>query len=152
LLNDPYLSGTAFNDGWDLIANDIIFDRFTEKKLFIYYSHEHPDHFSIPFLKSIEVKKRKEITIIFQKTLDARVKSFCEKEGFTVKELADKKRWEFAENFSITVGKVPFYDSWALIEIDNKKILNANDCILESPEIKGTESRDYHFYYFKNGS
>ena len=65
LLNDPYMSGTAFNDGWDLIVNDVVFDRFSEKNLFIYYSHEHPDHFSIPFLKSIERKNRKEITIIF---------------------------------------------------------------------------------------
>ncbi len=134
LLNDPYLCGTAFNDGWDLIANDIVFNKFMGKKLFIFYSHEHPDHFSIPFLKSIEPEKRKGITIIFQMTRDSRVKSFCEKEGFTVKELAHKKRWRLAENFFITVGQVPFYDSWALIEIDNKKILNANDCILETPD------------------
>ena len=134
ILSYPYLSGTAFNDGWDLIVNDVVFDNFTEKKLFIYYSHEHPDHFSIPFLKSIEGEKRKEITIIFQKTRDGRVKSFLEKEGFAVKELEDKKRWEFSENSYITIGQVPFYDSWALIEIDNKKILNANDCILETPD------------------
>jgi UDP-MurNAc hydroxylase len=134
LLSDPYLSGTAFNDGWDLIVNDVVFDKFTEKKLFIYYSHEHPDHFSIPFLKLIEAEKRKEITILFQKTHDGRVKSFLEKEGFVVKELGDKKRWEFSNNFYITIGKVPFYDSWALIEVGNQKILNANDCILETPD------------------
>ncbi len=134
LLNDPYLGGTAFNDGWDLIVNDVVFDRFEDKKLFIYYSHEHPDHFSIPFLKSIEVKMRKKVTVLFQKTRDGRVKSFLEKEGFCVQELDNKKRVEFSKNFFITIGQVPFYDSWALIEIDNKKILNANDCILETPD------------------
>ena len=35
LLNDPYLSGTAFNDGWDLIVNDIEFN-FDTKKKFLY--------------------------------------------------------------------------------------------------------------------
>ena len=134
LLNDPYLSGTAFNDGWDLIVNDIVFERFSEKKLFIYYSHEHPDHFSVPFLKQIKSENRKDITIIFQKTQDGRVKSFLEKEGFSVLELRNRERLELSKDFFITIGQVPFYDSWALIEIDGKKILNTNDCILETPD------------------
>lgn len=134
LLNDPYLSGTAFNDGWDLIVNNVVFDRFLGKKLFIYYSHEHPDHFSIPFLKSINKDIREGITIIFQKTRDGRVRSFLEKEGFAVLELQDKERYEFFPGFFITIGQVPFYDSWALFELEGKKILNANDCILETPD------------------
>ena len=134
LLNDPYLSGTAFNDGWDLIVNNIEFDRFSEKQLFIYYSHEHPDHFSIPFLKSISKEIRRDITIVFQKTRDGRVKSFLQKEGFSVLELANKARTQISKDFFITIGQVPFYDSWALIEVNGKKILNANDCILETPD------------------
>ena len=35
LLNDPDLSGTAVNDGWDLIVNDIEFN-FDTKKKFLY--------------------------------------------------------------------------------------------------------------------
>lgn len=134
LLNDPYLSGTAFNDGWDLIVNDVVFDRFTEKKLFIYFSHEHPDHFSIPFLKSINKDVRKDIMIVFQKTRDGRVKSFLESQGYSVLELDNRVRVEISSGFFITIGQVPFYDSWALIEVDGKKILNANDCILETPD------------------
>lgn len=134
LLNDPYLSGTAFNDGWDLIVNDIEFNFDTKKNFFIYYSHEHPDHFSIPFLKSINLEIRKNITILFQETKDKRVKSFLEKDGYNVKELSNKIKYEFHKNFFVTVGQVPFYDSWAIFEIEGQKILNANDCILESPE------------------
>jgi len=134
LLNDPYLNGTAFNDGWDLIVDDVVFDRFLDKKLFIYYSHEHPDHFSIPFLKSINKDIRKDIKIIFQKTRDKRVKSFIENQGFSMLELENKARYEISKGFFITIGQVPFYDSWALIEVDGKKILNANDCILETPD------------------
>ena len=134
LLNDPYLYGTAFNDGWDLIIEDTRFIFDEKKNNFIYYSHEHPDHFSIPFLKSINEEKRKKITILYQKTRDGRVKTFLEKQGFNVKEIKDRHRYECAPNFFITIGKVPFYDSWALVEVDNKKILNANDCILETPD------------------
>jgi hypothetical protein len=134
LLNDPYLYGTAFNEGWDLIIDDTNFIFDEKKNNFIYYSHEHPDHFSIPFLKSINEEKRKKITILYQKTRDGRVKTFLEKQGFNVKEIKDRHRYECAPNFFITIGKVPFYDSWALVEVDNKKILNANDCILETPD------------------
>ncbi|QWD76441.1 MBL fold metallo-hydrolase [Polynucleobacter sp. MWH-UH24A] len=134
LLNDPYLNGTAFNNGWDLIVDDVVFDRFSEKKLFIYYSHEHPDHFSIPFLKSINNEIRSYITIVFQKTRDGRVKSFLESQGFMVLELENRERVQISNGFFITIGQVPFYDSWALIEVDGKKILNANDCILETPD------------------
>lgn len=134
LLSDPYLFGTAFNDGWDLIyeINNFKFDE--NRNHFIYFSHEHPDHFSIQFLKSIPQEIRSKITVIYQKTKDGRVKEFITKFGLKLIELNDKKRYEFADNFFITIGQVPFYDSWALIEIEGKKILNANDCILETPE------------------
>ena len=134
LLNDPYLFGTAFNDGWDLIyeINNFKFD--DNKDYFIYFSHEHPDHFSIQFLKSLSKEIRSKITVIYQKTKDGRVKEFITKFGFKFIDLNDKKRYEFAKSFFITIGQVPFYDSWALIEIEGKKILNANDCILETPE------------------
>lgn len=134
LLNDPYLNGTAFNDGWDLIINNTNFTFDISKNNFIYYSHEHPDHFSIPFIKSISIENRKKITILYQKTRDGRVKKFLEKQGFNVKDIKSHYRYELAPNFFITIGQVPFYDSWALLELKNKKILNVNDCILESPE------------------
>ena len=134
LLNDPYLFGTAFNDGWDLIYEINNYKFEDQKNTFIYFSHEHPDHFSIQFIKSIPDDTRKKITVIYQKTRDGRVKEFISKLGFKFIEIDDKKRFEFAENFFITIGQVPFYDSWALIEIEGKKILNANDCILETPE------------------
>ena len=134
LLNDPYLKGTAFNDGWDLIVNDIDFSFSQEKKYFIYYSHEHPDHFSIPFINEIEDDFKENITILYQETKDLRVSSFLRKKNFTVIEVKHNQRIALSKNFFITIGKVPFYDSWALIEIQGKKILNANDCILEAPD------------------
>lgn len=134
LLNDPYLFGTAFNDGWDLIYEVKDFEFDIKKKNFIYFSHEHPDHFSIQFINFIPQELKSNITILYQKTKDGRVKKFIDKLGFKFIELDDRERFEFSENFFITIGQVPFYDSWALIEIDGKKILNANDCILETPE------------------
>ena len=49
ILCDPWFKGLAFQDGWSLLLdkshdiNKIDFD-------YIWISHEHPDHFSIPTL------------------------------------------------------------------------------------------------------
>ena len=134
IICDPYLYGTAFNDGWDLIIDNISLEIDYDKENYFYFSHEHPDHFSIPYLKSFTKDQASNINVIYQKTKDGRVKTFLQKIGFNVIELEDRKKFNLLNDFSIIVGQVPFYDSWACIDIDGFKIVNANDCILETPE------------------
>ena len=102
------------------------------QKNYIYYSHEHPDHFSIQFLQSINEEDRGNITILYQKTKDGKVKNFVKKLGFNVIEISDKETYKISDQFSITIGQIPFYDSWAYIEINDKKNININDFILEN--------------------
>ena len=134
ILNDPYLFNSAFNNGWNLL-NEIDHRNFLKDITHIYFSHEHPDHFSIPFLKSISEEERKKITIIYQKTFDKRVKKFCEKIGYKFQEIEDCEEIEVSKDFYITIGKVPFYDSWINYRVNNKNILNVNDCVLDNPNI-----------------
>ena len=134
ILNDPYLSGSAFNNGWNLLQE---FDHkeYLEDITHICFSHEHPDHFSIPFLKSIDESKRPKITIIYQETFDKRVKNFCQKLGYQFSEFENLIEKQIKENFSITIGKVPFYDSWINYKVNGKNILNVNDCVIENPSV-----------------
>jgi UDP-MurNAc hydroxylase len=134
ILNDPYLFNSAFNNGWNLIK-EIDHDNFLKNITHIYISHEHPDHFSIPFLKSISLEQRKKILIIYQKTFDKRVKEFCERLGYKFLEVEDCEEIKVSKNFYITIGKVPFYDSWINYRINDKNILNVNDCVLDNPDI-----------------
>jgi hypothetical protein len=132
LVCDPWLSGSAFANGWRLIAESPS-DGLSDFD-YIWFSHEHPDHFSVPFLKSIPAEKRAGITILYQQTNDRRVVSFCEKLGYRTLELADAVPVRLRGGIRITCGQIPFYDSWARIEAGDRIILNTNDCILESPE------------------
>ena len=132
LVCDPWISGTAFDDGWNLIVeedhpalNDITH---------IWYSHEHPDHFSISFLKGIPEYRRGQITVLYQRTPDKRIVNFCSKLGYQVQELDDGDRIHLGNDLHVTCGKVPFYDSWLYIETPEFHLLNSNDCILENPE------------------
>lgn len=92
ILCDPWLEGSAFNNGWALLdsstTNELLLDELsrTQKKIYIWYSHEHSDHFAIPFLKKLKEIKP-ETKFFFQTTEDDRVVSFLRGNNFDVEVL-----------------------------------------------------------------
>jgi len=52
LLIDPWLKGDAFNDSWALYPPAVLNTDALARVTHIWISHEHPDHLSIPTLKS----------------------------------------------------------------------------------------------------
>ena len=89
-LVDPWLQGTAFNDYWrlqsDQTSNEKLFSFIKSKNidtLFIWLSHEHSDHFSVPFIMALKKETWIEkITFIMFDFKDGRVKDFVKKQGF----------------------------------------------------------------------
>lgn len=132
LLTDPWLFGTAFNDSWELLVPSEFQARDFETITHIWFSHEHPDHFSPPVLSKIPEATRRRITVLFQETHDRRVVDFCRKLGFAIQELPDGKPLDLNSEFSVTCGKVPFYDSWLACRAEGLTLLDLNDCVLEN--------------------
>ena len=133
LITDPWLFGPAFNNGWKLLSPskfDISdFDNITH----IWFSHEHPDHFSTQVLNAIPENIRKKIIILFQNTLDHRVAKKCEQLNF--KQVIEMKPTEYIslnDEFKIKCVPNGTYDSWFYAEIGDKKVLNINDCMVDS--------------------
>ena len=131
VLSDPWYTGGAFHKGWRLLhetsSQEVLYMLNTITHIWI--SHEHPDHFSISFFRSYADKiKDMSIKILFQKTKDKRVFKFLSKQGFEVQELDFNRRISLGNNFTITCIKDGFYDSGLLIESNDEKILNLNDC------------------------
>lgn len=133
LLVDPYLFGPAFNNGWDLVWDGVTYEGL-DRVTHIWFSHEHPDHFSPPFLQSIPAARRAAITVLYQQTPDKRVVEFCRGLGFAVAELPDGAPYRLDPCFIVRCGRAPLYDSWLEIVVDGLTILNLNDCILNSRE------------------
>jgi L-ascorbate metabolism protein UlaG (beta-lactamase superfamily) len=136
LLVDPWPEGAAFNNGWSLLdqstsSADLI-ARLNKSGLpvFVWFSHEHPDHFSIPFLKKFKEHFRGIATFLFQHTLDKRVVGFLRKSGFDVAECADGMPVALGRAMRITVFHFSDSDSWCLISSGGRTILNLNDCAL----------------------
>lgn len=138
---DPWLFGASFDDGWDLLVESKFTIQDFNDITHIWFSHEHPDHFSPPVLSQIPESVRKKITVLFQETSDKRVVNFCKKLSFTVIELAHRKAVSINDDFRITCGKMVGIDSWLLCEINGLKILNLNDCVIDKPQLSESISR-----------
>jgi UDP-MurNAc hydroxylase len=131
LLIDPYLFGPAFNNGWDLVWDNVPYEGLA-RVTHIWLSHEHPDHFSPPFLQSIPAALRQRITVLYRETPDKRVVDFCRQLGFATVELLDRRPYRIEPGFIVRCGHVPLYDSWLEIELGGLTILNLNDCLLNT--------------------
>ena len=140
LLVDPWFSGSAFNNGWSLLNNQIKDEELIEeiinsnKRLIIWYSHEHSDHLSFKFLKKL-ISFNSRFTILFHETEDKRVLNALLKRGLKVKEQKDGIKFFIDDEISITTWKFQEnIDSYCLIEINQISILNLNDCIVNNKE------------------
>ncbi len=132
---DPWLSGDAFDHGWSLLSES----RFTPDDFadvtHIWFSHEHPDHFSPPNLKQIPQDIRSKITVIYQASLDGRVATFCRGIGFKeVIEIEPGEPLALSESLSIRVYPYTHGDSWSCMEVGDLTLLNLNDCVINTPE------------------
>ncbi len=137
LLTDPWYWGSAFHDGWSLIHENSEREIYTllEKVTHIWVSHEHPDHFSVPFfIKFSEFLIKNKTKILFQNTKDKRVVGFLRSKGINVEELSDGKVYQLSNSLDIKCIKSGFYDSALLINIEGIKIFNLNDCLIRSSE------------------
>jgi len=139
LLADPWVEGSAFNHGWSLL------DRSTSNAqliaelngiglpVFIWISHEHPDHFSISFIKRLQAEARVHVTFLYQHTLDGRVAGFLRKQDFAVIACAPGVPVVLAPGLRIAVFPYSDGDSYALIQSGARTLLNLNDCVVASP-------------------
>ena len=130
LITDPWLSGSAFNHGWSHISKTKFqYEDFKNIK-YIWFSHEHPDHFSPKDINKIPEEIRSEISVLYQKTNDKKVLEFCKKKFKDVIELT-KNRWiDLDESIKIFCSPFGVSDSYMALSDGNTTILNLNDCVL----------------------
>ena len=126
ILCDPWLEGSVFNDGWDLMVGS---DRTLAEVEFDYLwlSHEHPDHFSPKTLSAIPGDRRSRVTVLIRQTRDGKVASFCKRLGFPVQEMGDHEAYRLDEDVTVTSGAVRGFDTWLLLDAFGQRVLNLND-------------------------
>ncbi len=143
LLCDPWLHGTSFNDSWALLSETRFGAADFERVTHIWYSHEHPDHFSPRCLGMVPKERRGEIEILFHESEDKKVVRYCEKQGFRTRELPADTPVELAPGFVIRCARWDHSDdSWLWVEAGGQRALNLNDCLVNSrEEMEGLRGR-----------
>jgi hypothetical protein len=132
---DPWLDGSAFNDGWSLVAPTRFKPQDFANVTHIWFSHEHPDHFSPKNIHEVPADIRPLITVLFQKTKDAKVIKFCHQLGFKTVELESGGPYKLALDFTLWCCRHPgadmtaAADSFLLVQAGTNRLLNLNDYI-----------------------
>ncbi len=135
LICDPWLDGPAFDKGWMHVSDTKLEYSAFDKITHIWFSHEHPDHFSPPNLVKIPAEFRKNISVLFQETTDRKVAEFCKKIGFKeIIELKENKFYTIEDDFKIMCNPYVDGDSYALFQTNGLKLLNLNDCMVDSDQ------------------
>lgn len=134
IISDPWLEGAIFDNGWSLMSQTKFTYEDFKNITHIWFSHEHPDHFFPPNIKKIPAEYRKNMTVLFQQTLDKKVVNFCKELGFAqVIELIPNKEYELANDLKIICS--PFgHDSWMCYKTNQITIVNINDCEFSKKE------------------
>ncbi len=132
LIADPWIEGTAFDNGWTHLSKSVMkYEDFADIT-HIWFSHEHPDHFCPQNLSKIPQEYRKRITVLFQSTTDRKVAAYCKKAGFgTVIEMEEDKYYSISEHVQCLCNSFFDGDSWLYIKTDTCKLLNINDCVVD---------------------
>ena len=132
LICDPWLEGSAFNDGWNLVSpTKLRYEEFSGIT-YIWFSHEHPDHFSPSNLRKIPELCRRKIKVLFHQTKDKQVINLCKALGFPTEELPDNRLLPIAEDFKVLSARQGLVDSCLAIFAEGKTLLNMNDCIFDT--------------------
>src|SRR5271167_2871368 len=80
---DPWLFGKAFNNSWALVpppepVGEALLDKITH----VWISHEHPDHFHIPTLRSLPASFKERVTVLYQKLNSEKMIAAFKRLGF----------------------------------------------------------------------
>jgi len=143
LLCDPWLDGTAFDDGWLHLSPTRFGAADFARVTHLWFSHEHPDHFSPSNVRAIPPADRARIEVLYQRSLDQKVIKFCNGLGFrAVIEMTPGAWRDLGSGVEVRVDPWRDGDSWMAIRAEGRTLLNLNDCVVRSREDAGILRRE----------
>jgi hypothetical protein len=130
LLVDPWVEGSAFDDGWLHISPGGFTPERAATCTHIWISHEHPDHFSPSFLRGIPEAARSRIRVLYQTTKDGKVAKFCRAAGFSVVEMKSGRWVTLSPGVEAACATWSGGDACLGVRAGGTTILNLNDCVI----------------------
>jgi len=131
--SDPWLFGKAFNDSWSLLPEAKFDQKWLDEINYIWISHEHPDHFHIPTLKSLPEDFKNRVTILFQRNNSDKLTDALKNFGYkNFIRLPHAKKINLTPKTEIMCYQVAQMDSILAIMSGGEVVLNLNDAELNA--------------------
>lgn len=138
---DPWLFGKAFNNSWSLFPEAVFDASLYDGIDYIFISHEHPDHFHIPTLRSMPDDFKRRVTILFQHNNSDKMPDALNRFGFpNVKLLPHRETFSLTEKTRVYCYQAGTMDSLLGVMFDGKTLLNVNDCEINSKDCRRISS------------
>ena len=135
---DPWLFGSAFNNSWELLGPTPVPPADLEEIQHLWISHEHPDHFHIPTLRSLPESFKRRVTVMFQRTNSKKMFEAFEKMGYPNHLVLPGRRriglpGSEARVYCYPVGQM---DSVLGVSCGDASVLDVNDCELDAHDCR----------------
>ncbi|HYH43698.1 MAG TPA: MBL fold metallo-hydrolase [Burkholderiales bacterium] len=131
ILTDPWQFGSAFNDSWNLIADPAELSNYLAGIQYLWISHEHPDHFHAPTLRSLPAEFRERVVVLFQESSDhpKMVEAFRDMLGYPNVRLLPHRTWvPLSGDVAVYCYQSRQQDSALAVRGHGVTVLNLNDC------------------------
>lgn len=126
---DPWLFGKVFNNSWELFPQIPFDDKDYDAITHVWVSHEHPDHFNFPTLKSLPKEFKERVTLLFQQNHSDKMPNAFSLLGFKNIQLIDNRKiTSITDQTKIQVVRVGSMDSSLAVMDGDVTLLNVNDC------------------------
>jgi UDP-MurNAc hydroxylase len=137
---DPWLFGKAFNDSWSLLGPAAWDEAWLAGIDFLWISHEHPDHFHIPTLRSLPDAFKQRVTVLFQQNNSDKMFEAFSRLGFTRhRALPHRSACQLTESTSVYCYQVLPMDSALAVTSGGACVLDLNDT-----EVNARDCRTIH--------
>lgn len=136
---DPWLRSAAFNDSWRLLGDPTLdVEADLDDVRWIWISHEHPDHFNVPTLRSLPDSFKERVIVLFQATNSDKVRQALERFGFpNHRSLPHRKLVALTADVSVYCHQVGQMDSVLYVrDASGSSVLDVNDAELGSQDCR----------------
>jgi UDP-MurNAc hydroxylase len=132
---DPWIEGKAFNDSWALHPPAAWDPADLARIDYLWISHEHPDHFHIPTLKSLPPDFKRRVTVLFQQNNSRKMWEAFRRLGFVHhRELPHRRRVALTFTTEVYCYQEGQMNSCLVVRHDGENVINVNDAEIRAAD------------------
>jgi hypothetical protein len=135
--SDPWVVSKVFNNSWSLLGASAYCPEMLADVQYLWISHEHPDHFNVPTLRSLPEEFKKRVVVLFQQKNSEKIFEALRGFGFAnFKSLPNGRLVSLQGGVDVYCYQAGFGDSCLGIRHGGEVVFNVNDAELAAADCR----------------